>query len=97
MSCLCTICGKDFPSESALKKHRHRPNDQEKNCCPTCQKEIIGKYEETHGTKIVRKKGTPQHILQAVKTMTGYNSGRAGFSPSEELTLRKPRRPTPNI
>ena len=50
---------------------------------------------ETHGTKIVRKKGTPQHIIQSVKTMKPV--GRAGFSPSEELTLRKPRRPTPKI
>ena len=53
-------------------------------------------FEELYYAQ-VRKKGTPQHIIQSVKTMTGFNSGRAGFSPSEELTLRKPRRPTPNI
>ena len=53
----------------------------------------LRRYEETHGTKIVRKKGTPQHLLQSQRTLTGYNSRRAGFSPAYEMTIRKKRSP----
>ena len=49
----------------------------------------LRRYEETHGTKIVRKKGTPQHLIQSVRTLTGYNSRRAGYSPAHEMTIRK--------
>ena len=38
----------------------------------------LRKYKET-GFKIVRKKGTPQHVTQAKRSQTRYNSRRAGF------------------
>ena len=49
----------------------------------------LRKYEETHGFKIVRKKGTPTHETQAKRCLTSYNSRRAGFSPAQDLTLRR--------
>ena len=56
----------------------------------------LRRYEETHGTKIVGKKGTPQHLIQSQTTkdlLTGYNSRRAGFSPAYEMTMRKKKSP----
>ena len=35
------------------------------------------------------KKGTPQHLIQSKRTLTGYNSRRAGYSPAHEMTIRK--------
>ena len=49
----------------------------------------LRRYEETHGTKIVRKKGTPQHLIQSVRTLTSYNSRRAGYLPAHEITIHK--------
>ena len=92
MSILCTLCGKEYPSEKHLQNHIantdcSNEDQQVKRKCSTSEIDRI--YEETHGTKIVRKKGTPQHLIQSVRTLTGYNSRRAGYSPAHEMTIRK--------
>ena len=46
-------------------------------------------HEETHGYKVKRKMGTPIHLNKAKKSITSFNSVRAGFSPAHELTLRR--------
>ena len=94
MSVLCTLCGKVYSSEKQLQIHIANTDcnneDQQVKKCSTCEIEILGnRYEETHGTKIVRKKGTPQHLIQSKRTLTGYNSRRAGYSPAHEMTIRK--------
>ena len=40
---LCTLCGKEFSTQTKLQEHESNVHDDTKNCCPTCQKEIIGK------------------------------------------------------
>ena len=118
MSILCTLCGKEYPTEKHLQIHIantdcNSEDQQVKRKCSTCEQEILGnrkylnhlathetisckhckmqkkdtngefvetvhsslrRYEEIHGTKIVRKKGTPQHVIQSKRTLTGYNS-----------------------
>ena len=103
MPILCTICGKEYQSHEKLQKHLSNTHeDQAKRKFSTCDTNgefvetvhsSLRRYEETHGTKIVRKKGTPQHLIQSQRTLTGYNSRRAGFSPAYEMTIRKKNSP----
>ena len=124
MSILCTLCGKEYPTEKHLQIHIantdcNNEDEQVKRKCSTCEQEILGnrKYLNhlaTHETisckhckieipknsrtshtckkekpkaKIVGKKGTPQPLIQSKRTLTGYNSRRAGFSPAYEMTI----------
>ena len=127
MSILCTLCGKEYPTEKHLQIHIantdcNSEDQQVKRKCSTCEQEILGnrKYlnhlatHETISCKHCKieipknsrtnhkgKKGTPQHLLQSKRTLTGYNSRRAGFSPAYEMTILKkmttiPINPVPN-
>ena len=96
----CPTCQKEVIGKRKFSNHLAT---HESITCKLCQKKIYKRNMNKLTTNIksihasMRKRGTPQHVIQSVKTMTAFNSGRAGFSPSEELTLRKPRRPTPQI
>ena len=50
----------------------------------------LRKHEETHMYKVVRKMGTPQHVSKSLRSLTSYNSGRAGYSPSNLMIIRRP-------
>ena len=50
--------------------------------------------EETHGLKVVRKIGTPIHQYRSLKSLTMYNSKRAGKN--TPIRLRKKSTPSPS-
>ena len=52
-------------------------------------------HEESHGYKVVRKLGTPNHLKKAKRSLVSFNSTRAGFSPARDLTLRRKSSPRP--
>jgi hypothetical protein len=52
-------------------------------------------HEESHGYKLVRKLGTPNHLKKAKRSLVSFNSTRAGFSPARDLTLRRKSSPRP--
>ena len=56
--------------------------------------------KKNHLYEVVRKKGTPPHDAKSLKSLTTFNSSRAGFTPSHEMTIRRPSplvAPSPTI
>ena len=49
----------------------------------------LRKSEERHNFKIVRKRGTPQHQVASINSLTVYNSTRAASPASSSLLKRK--------
>ena len=47
------------------------------------------KEERTHGFKVKRAIGTPEHLEKSLKSLVWHNSKRAGFTPPSKLQLRK--------
>ena len=46
-------------------------------------------HEEKHGYKVVKKLGEESHIKKSIRSLTSFNSKRAGFSPIQSLKLKK--------
>ena len=50
-------------------------------------------HEESHGYKVVKQIGTPEHLKKSQQSITSFNSLRAGFCSPKDFTLRRKSSP----
>ena len=79
------------------KKYFNHLATHETMTCNLCKTVIKKGSRGSHKCNVVRSRGTPQHVTQSKKALASYNSGRAGYSPASEMTIRRPSHPTPPL
>ena len=98
----CYICGKEFDNIDSMSHHQYGVHSTEELKCKQCPKILLGKknlaahmdsHEESHGYKVVKQIGTPEHLKKNQQSITSFNSLRAGFCSPKDFTLRRKSSP----